>query len=121
MLTFATHNGYLHNMKKLLLLLNLISGALMAQGNFEVRFPTENSNVPLNGRLLLIIAKKESPEPRFQVRDDYKSAQIFGMDVENWSANQPRYFTGGEYGYPIQSLPDLPSGGLLCTSGFASL
>ncbi len=83
---------------------------MLAQTSFEVRFPTERSNIPLDGRLLLIIAKKESPEPRFQVRDDYKSAQVFGQDVENWTANQPRIFNGGEFGYPVQSLPDLPPG-----------
>ncbi len=82
----------------------------MAQSAFTVTFPTHLSNKPLDGRLLLIFAKNDDTEPRFQVRDDYQSAQIFGQDVENWEAGDIRFFNGKAFGYPIQGLQDIPAG-----------
>jgi hypothetical protein len=84
--------------------------ALMAQSAFTVTFPARLSEKPLDGRLLLIFAKDEGSEPRFQVREDFKSAQIFGLDVEDWKPAEIRFFNGKEFGYPIQNLADLPPG-----------
>ncbi|MFN0035819.1 MAG: hypothetical protein ACKVUS_12185 [Saprospiraceae bacterium] len=82
----------------------------MSQSAITVTFPARFSDKPLDGRLLLIFAKNDEAEPRFQVRDDFKSAQIFGLDVEDWKADDIRIFNGKEFGYPIQNLSDLPMG-----------
>ncbi len=98
-------------MKKATLgLLLFLPLALMAQSAFTVTFPARLSEKPLDGRLLLIFAKDEGSEPRFQVREDFKSAQIFGLDVEDWKPAEIRFFNGKEFGYPIQNLADLPQG-----------
>jgi hypothetical protein len=82
----------------------------MAQTTFSVTFPTARSAQALDGRLLLIFAKNGDSEPRFQVRDDFRSAQVFGLDAENWRAGEPRIFDATVLGYPLQSLEQLPSG-----------
>ena len=81
-----------------------------SQISFTVSYPSSPAKKTTNGRLLLLIARDSTREPRFQVRDDYRSAQVFGMDVENWGATQGKIFKGAEFGFPIQSLRDLPPG-----------
>lgn len=63
-----------------------------------------------NGRMFLMISTDESSEPRFQIRDNASTAQIFGMDVEAWSGPNSMSFDIKSFGYPIESLKDLPSG-----------
>jgi len=49
-------------------------------------------------------------EPRFQLRDDAKTCQGFGVDVEGWAPDTPLVFDTAAYGYPIRNLSELPSG-----------
>jgi hypothetical protein len=65
---------------------------------------------PVDGRLLLIISKREGAEPRFQVSDGPTGQPIFGMDVEAWTPAMPAVFDGGIEGFPLNSLNDLPGG-----------
>jgi Putative esterase len=65
----------------------------------------------LDGRLLLLISKDASSEPRFQVSStSLSSAQVFGIDVEGWKAGDERTFDAAVLGYPLESLGDLPPG-----------
>lgn len=96
-------------MLKLLLPL-LFPAFVMAQSTFSVTFPSVRSGQPLDGRLILILAKSADSEPRFQVRDDFRSAQIFGKDAEAWGPGVASKFTFEEFGYPVQSLRDVPPG-----------
>mgnify|MGYP002397659590 CR=1 FL=1 len=82
----------------------------MAQTTFSVTFPTQAGAGPLDGRLLLLISKNDSEEPRFQIREEYTSAQVFGLNVEGWKAGQVQPFRGDEFGYPLRSLRELPPG-----------
>ena len=66
---------------------------------------------PIDGRLLLLISKDSSTEPRFQVDGtSLNSAQVFGIDVEGLKAGEERTFDGRVLGYPLESLRELPSG-----------
>src|SRR5712671_5670592 len=44
--------------------------------------PSTQTTTPLDGRMLLLISTDERTEPRFQVSDGDRTAQIFGVDVE---------------------------------------
>lgn len=81
-----------------------------AQISFEVTFPEERSKIALDGRLLLFIATHNQSEPRFQVVDEVKTAQVFGLDVDGWKAKQVMKIDGKAFGYPIRSLANLPKG-----------
>ena len=63
-----------------------------------------------DGRLLLLFHHQETPEPRFAVSDEVGSAQVFGMDLEDYRAGQAIVFDLDAFGYPVQKLSELPNG-----------
>jgi hypothetical protein len=65
---------------------------------------------PVDGRLLVVVAKEESSEPRAQVTDNDDTAQIFGIDVDGWKAGTPAVVDNATLGYPVRSLSELPPG-----------
>ncbi|HEV2424752.1 MAG TPA: esterase [Terriglobia bacterium] len=75
---------------------------------FEVTIPA--ATAPLTGHLVLVIAKKEKPEPRFQMNEGYTSAQGFGVDVENLPPGTPIVVDDSTLGYPRDHLSDLDPG-----------
>ncbi len=77
---------------------------------FSVRVAPEVAKTPLDGRLLLLLSADESQEPRLQIQDGPKSQQVFGIDVDGWTAAGPATFTPEILGYPRESLRDVPAG-----------
>jgi hypothetical protein len=75
-----------------------------------VRLPAGLEKPYLDGRLLLLISKDAAAEPRFQIGDSPATQQVFGRDVQNWTAAAPTLFDGSELGYPLESIKDLPAG-----------
>ena len=82
------------------------NSAAFAQ-RIEVTIP---STKPLNGHLIVVVAKKDNPEPRFQLRETYDSAQAFGVDAENLAPGSPLIIDAKTFGYPRRSLADLEPG-----------
>ena len=70
----------------------------------------EHYKEALDGRLIILISKEIETEPRFQLRDDPKTCQGFGMDITDWKPNETQQFDMEAFGYPIRSFKDLPSG-----------
>ncbi|MEL6134875.1 MAG: alpha/beta hydrolase-fold protein, partial [Bacteroidota bacterium] len=81
-----------------------------ATGSLQISFPSEHYEAAVDGRLIVLISKDTSTEPRFQLRDDAKTCQGFGMDVNGWSADELQSFDMDAFGYPVRSFRDLPSG-----------
>jgi hypothetical protein len=81
-----------------------------APTRIAVTFAPSVEPKPIDGRLLFIVAKEESPEPRFQVDDNDRTAQIFGIDVDGWKPSVPAVIDGKVLGYPTRSLSELPPG-----------
>ena len=79
---------------------------------FEISFPAGLSDgKPLDGHILLGIAREDSPEPRFQLlEEEAKSAQFFGLDVDGWKPGAAAVVDATTLGYPYQSLAELPAG-----------
>jgi hypothetical protein len=73
----------------------------------EVTLP---STKPLTGHLVLVFAKNDNKEPRFQLSEDYQSAQGFGVDVERLAPGQPIVIDAKTFGAPRRSLKDLDAG-----------
>ncbi|MDN5201325.1 alpha/beta hydrolase-fold protein [Fulvivirgaceae bacterium BMA10] len=99
-----------------LLFLCVLFACLNCQNNqtsaltFSITFEADKSETPLDGRLLLIIAKHDEKEPRFQISSGPNAQQIFGIDVEGWESGQVAIFDGDVFGYPKASLNDLEPG-----------
>jgi len=77
---------------------------------FEVLFSTELRQAPLDGRVLLILAKKDEKEPRFQIGEGLDTQQIFGEDVDGLAPGQAAVIDESTQGYPRASLRDVPDG-----------
>ena len=77
---------------------------------FEVSISKEASQEALDGRILLFIAPTNEPEPRFQVRDNVSTGQVFGLNVEKLKPEEVATIDGTVFGYPIRSLNLLPPG-----------
>ena len=64
----------------------------------------------LDGRMLLLLSADERTEPRFQVSDGDRTAQIFGVDVEGLRPGQDAVIDADVLGYPVQTLSDIKPG-----------
>jgi Putative esterase len=76
---------------------------------FAVRLAPGLASEPVAGRLLVILATGGAREPRHLVTDDDETAQVFGVDVDGWSAGQTRALEGDVAGYPLLSAAELPA------------
>lgn len=57
-------------------------------------------------------------EPRFQLNEDYWSAQGFGVDVDGASPSQPIIVDEKTVGYPLEGLAAVPAGDYLVQAVF---
>ena len=86
------------------------AGPLAAQHRFTVTLPAARSATPMDGRLLLFVSADTAGEPRFQVSDNAATAQVFGVDVDNWKPGAAQIVDAKAFGYPLRSLADLAPG-----------
>lgn len=80
------------------------------QYSINVSYPHEHYDTTLDGRLILLLSRDSTSEPRFQLRDNVSTCQAFGMDVENWNPADDLAFDLTSFGYPIENLFNLPTG-----------
>jgi hypothetical protein len=94
-----------------LILLLFASISAFSQVKFQVSFADKFSKTPLDGRLMVLISNNNKAEPRFQIKDEVDTQQIFGADVENWQSNQVfEVNANNSFGYPIKNLNEFPAG-----------
>jgi hypothetical protein len=98
----------LKNIRAALIASLLATSFLSHAQRFEVTIPAVKT--PLHGHLVLIFAKKDNPEPRMQLNEDYESSQGFGVDVDHLAPGEPIILDAKTFGYPRRSLADLDAG-----------
>jgi hypothetical protein len=81
-----------------------------AAQRFEISFPQNASAAPLDGHVMLVISTSEHPEPRFQISFNASSQQAFGVDVDGLVPGAPAVVDATTFGYPRESLKDIPVG-----------
>ncbi|GAB3995883.1 hypothetical protein GCM10028807_37180 [Spirosoma daeguense] len=91
-------------------LTNVAYSQLTGSPVFSITFSATQSAHPLDGRVLLILAKTNKPEPREQVSDAVETAQLFGIDVNGLKPGQPAMIDASVFGYPKKSLKELAPG-----------
>jgi hypothetical protein len=93
-------------------LLILASAALPAAAaaarRFEVTFPASLRREAVTGRLIVVVTRKDSPEPRLTISP--YGPPIFGADVEGLRPGSTATIDETSLGYPLASLNDLPAG-----------
>ncbi len=86
----------------------LVGGlSLYGQSYFTITFPGDTS---YDGRLLVMLSTDPDNEPRFQISDGLSTQLIFGKDVDGWEAGEAERVDALAYGYPIESLTEVPAG-----------
>ena len=80
--------------------------------SFGVSFPATRSAAALDGRLILLVSRDFSREPREHVDPDdpLVSPYIFGLNVENMGAGQVVVMDDAAFGWPARRLSELPDG-----------
>jgi len=99
-------------MKKIFLLLAFclhVYFGLVAQ-TFEVTLPGDISKQSMDGRLLIMLSKNPSGEPRFQISDGQETQQIFGTDIDGWKPGSTVRLNVDAFGYPVESIKKIKSG-----------
>lgn len=96
----------------ILLILTLIWSCNVDQSKsgIKIKIDTELESDLKDGRVLLFFSKDGTNEPRFSVSDDVSTAQVFGMDLENYEVGSTLEFDIDGFGYPFENLKDLEEG-----------
>ena len=82
-----------------------------SQPRFYVSFSSDVSSTPLDGRVYVIIATTNEPEPRNQIlENEVHSQQIFGIDVDGLAPGQDAVISDDALGYPTAEFRDIPAG-----------
>ena len=76
----------------------------------SVSLPAVQSAKPLDGRLLFLISKDSTEEPRMQIDDTPRSQMVFGMTVDGVKPGESIALSGDAAGYPVRHLKDVPEG-----------
>ena len=76
----------------------------------EVTYNNKLSNESFDGRLLVMISKDGSKEPRFQINDTKDTGILVGKNVENWKSGNVEGFNSKTLAYPIENLGELDNG-----------
>ena len=96
------------------LLMFLLLGAQCTQDSsgikFSISFTQELSDQAQDGRLLLMLSNNDKSEPRFQITGGLKTQLIFGVDVEGMKPGDEIVVDGSTFGFPIQSVNEIPAG-----------
>src|SRR5450631_4263656 len=77
---------------------------------FEILFPSSLHSAAADGRVLLMLAKNDDREPRFQIGEGLETQQIFGVDAEDLAPGKAIAMDDTTLGYPRASLNDVPAG-----------
>jgi hypothetical protein len=77
---------------------------------FIVDYPAERNGNILEGRVLLMLAKSDESEPRFQITYQNHTGLIYGVDALGKKPKGGVVIDGTVFGYPIESLDNIPAG-----------
>jgi len=78
--------------------------------SFVISYTDPHELESLDGRLLLLISNNDSREPRFQISDGPNTQIVFGINIADWEPGQPAVIDSESFGYPIESITDIPPG-----------
>jgi hypothetical protein len=83
-----------------------------ATPSFAVSFPAERSAASLEGRVILLLSRDFTREPREHVDPDdpFISPYIFGLNVDALPAGRAVVVDDRAFGWPVRRLSQLPAG-----------
>ncbi len=76
----------------------------------EVSFPAALEAKPIDGRIILVLSRRDSPEPRMARMTGLDAQPMFGVDVDGLRPDQAAVIDASTRGWPVESLRDIPAG-----------
>jgi hypothetical protein len=88
------------------------TAATVAGATFAVSFPAERSAKPLDGRVILMLSRDFSREPRSHVapNEPLASPYLFGLTVQGLAPATKAVMNDSAFGWPATHLSGVPSG-----------
>jgi hypothetical protein len=77
---------------------------------FDISFSPDLNESAQDGRLMLLLSTNSAQEPRFQISAGAETELGFAIDVEDWQPGKVMRIDAEAFGYPMNSLRDLPEG-----------
>jgi hypothetical protein len=79
---------------------------------FSVSFPAERSGKPLDGRVILLLSRDFTREPRTHVapNEPLASPYLFGLTVDGLAPGAQAVLDDGAFGWPATHLSAIPAG-----------
>jgi hypothetical protein len=71
---------------------------------FRITVPKARRVTPADGRLIVILSRDPSREPRLQITQKVSTQQIFGIDVDAVAPDGSAMLDGSAIGYPLERL-----------------
>jgi Putative esterase len=93
----------------LILSLVLSASAAASSITFKVTLPA-NQPQPIMGRLFVIIARANDPEPRLQVGGWRSKTELLAIDVQGLAPGATATVDALALGFPLKSIRELPAG-----------
>jgi hypothetical protein len=86
--------------------------AAATPNTFSVSFSADKAAGPIDGRVILLLSRDFTREPRTHVaaEEPLKSPYIFGVNVEGLKAGQAVVVGEEAFGWPARHLSDIPAG-----------
>jgi hypothetical protein len=87
------------------------ASASPAQGlRVQITFSSNVHASPVTGRVYVVFAKSETPDPRVQILAPESSPPFFGTDIDGLRPGEAATIDASSEGYPVKSIADLPAG-----------
>jgi len=86
----------------------LLCSAARGDARFEISYDKAVAPGPITGRIILVIARSNTPEPRLQIGPN--ATPIFGVDIDSLQPGQASIIDQSTFGHPVDSLTQLPAG-----------
>src|SRR5580700_9999049 len=96
-------------------LIGSVASGAAAGPEFAISYPAAQSGGPLDGRIILLLSRDLTREPRTHVEpnEPLASPYIFGLNVEGLAPAHAANFNANAFGWPAPHLAALPSGDYL--------
>ena len=88
------------------------AGAVNRGNSFTINFAAARSPGPLDGRVILLLSRDFTREPRSHVaaEEPLASPYLFGLNVEGWVPGRAVVMDDAAFGWPSRRLSDVPAG-----------
>lgn len=103
-----------HHLSAAIVAVALASSAVLLESQparpfrIEVSFPPSLESTPIDGRITLVISRRDTPAPMNAQMIGNNAQPMFGVDVDGLKPGQAAIIDAGTRGWPVESLRDIP-------------